>query len=151
MAIVTIQIRNQSYPLSTIPRRNETNDTSRSLAGVSPTSPCPVSWKSGSAYCEPGRESLAQPEEGFQQQGRREVVNEPKSNYPTTTPAKVYRGKNSGVNILFEAYGEPSEQAIKNFNRVFNDTLDDLEKRNHPASQNNKIEALSSSKNRSAF
>lgn len=110
------------------------NKKSRSIAGVGSVAPCPASLKRRFEHSEPERESPAQPKEGPQQQGRHEVVHEPERNYPTATPAKVYRGKCSGVNIVFEVFGNPSEQAIKNFNRVFNDILDDLEKRNHSAS-----------------
>lgn len=73
-------------------------------------------------------------DEGFGQKCEPDVVNEPNCIYPKTTPAKVYRGKCSGVNIVLEVFGEPSEQAIRNFNRVFNDILDSSEKRNRSAS-----------------
>ncbi|WP_206922716.1 hypothetical protein [Alicyclobacillus suci] len=73
-------------------------------------------------------------DEGFEQKCGPDAVNEPNCIYPTITLARVYRGKRSGVNTVFEAFGEPSEQAIRNFNRVFNDILDGWEKRNHSAS-----------------
>jgi hypothetical protein len=52
----------------------------------------------------------------------------------TERPTKVYRGKSAGVNVTVEIYGELSEQAIKNFNRVFHDAMDEIEKRHHKVS-----------------